>query len=96
MSDMTLDTDEFRGTAFTWQTTGLMTIQMLPSTLPVFALMGFSLLQTMAPHQWIFFSGGILVMLSGLYLLTPENHPPPDPEIPPEPPARTPREEVRV
>ena len=26
----------------------------------------------MAPHQWIFFSGGILVMLSGLYLLTPE------------------------
>jgi len=50
----------------------------------------------MAPHQWIFFSGGILVMLSGLYLLTPENHPPPDPEIPPELPARTPREAVRV
>merc|ERR1712087_572368 len=43
-----LDTDAFRGTAFTWQTTGLMTIQMLPSTLPVFMLLGFSLLQTLA------------------------------------------------
>merc|ERR1719486_826571 len=43
-----LDTDEFRGTAFTWQTTGLMTIQMLPSTLPVFALLGFGLLETFA------------------------------------------------
>ena len=47
----------------------------------------------MAPYQWIFFSGGILVMLTGLYLLTPENHPPPDPDIDPELPAR---EEVRV
>jgi len=43
-----LDTDLFRGTAFTWEVTGLMTIQMLPSTLPVFALLGFSLLQTFA------------------------------------------------
>jgi len=43
-----LDTDEFRGTAFTWSVTGLMTIQMLPTTLPVFALLGFSLLQTFA------------------------------------------------
>tara|TARA_B100000780_G_scaffold138852_1_gene97211 strand:+ start:149 stop:352 length:204 start_codon:yes stop_codon:yes gene_type:complete len=55
----------------------------------------FQELQTMAPHQWIFFSGGILVMLIGLYLLTPENHPPPE-EIDPELPVRAPREEVRV
>ena len=37
-----------RGTAFSWTVTGLMTFQMLPTTLPVFALMGFSLLQTFA------------------------------------------------
>jgi hypothetical protein len=43
-----LDSDEFRGTAFTWQTTGLMTIQMLPTSLPVFALLGFTLFETMA------------------------------------------------
>jgi len=40
--------DAFRGTAFTWQTTGLMTIQMLPTTLPVFALLGFRVFQTLA------------------------------------------------
>merc|ERR1712087_147709 len=34
-----MGTDTFRGTAFTWQTTGLMTIQMLPSTLPTFMLL---------------------------------------------------------
>ena len=43
-----LDSDEFRGTAFTWAVTGIMTVQMLPSTLPVFALLGFSLLETLA------------------------------------------------
>lgn len=43
-----LDTDQFRGTAFTWAVTGLMTIQMLPTTLPVFALLGFTLRQTFA------------------------------------------------
>merc|ERR1719331_3559242 len=43
-----LDEDEFRGTAFTWPVTGLMTIQMLPTTLPVFALLGFGLLETFA------------------------------------------------
>ena len=43
-----LDSDRFRGTAFTWAVTGLMTVQMLPSTLPVFALLGFSLLETFA------------------------------------------------
>jgi len=45
---LSLDDDEFRGTAFTWAVTGLMTIQMLPTTLPVFALLGFSLLETFA------------------------------------------------
>ena len=45
---LSLDSDKWRGTAFTWQVTGLMTIQMLPSTLPVFALLGFNLLQTFA------------------------------------------------
>lgn len=43
-----LDSDEFRGTAFTWMVTFLMTIQMLPTTLPVFALLGFSLRATFA------------------------------------------------
>jgi len=43
-----LDTDEFRGTAFTWSVTRLMTLQMLPTSLPVFALLGFSLLETFA------------------------------------------------
>ena len=41
-----LDEDEFRGTAFTWAVTGLMTVQMLPTTLPVFALLGFKLIET--------------------------------------------------
>jgi sterol desaturase/sphingolipid hydroxylase (fatty acid hydroxylase superfamily) len=44
----TLDQWRFRGTAFTWFTTLLMTIQMLPTTLPAFALLGFSLPQTFA------------------------------------------------
>lgn len=43
-----LDAWQFRGTAFTWTTTRLMTLQMLPTTLPVFALLGFNLLQTFA------------------------------------------------
>jgi len=41
-----LDEDKFRGTAFTWEVTGMMTIQMLPTVLPTYLLMGFSLLQT--------------------------------------------------
>lgn len=44
-----LDDDKFRGTAFTWQVFGLMTVQMLPTTIPVFKyLLGFSLKTTMA------------------------------------------------
>lgn len=43
-----LDSDMFRGTAFTWASTGLMTIQMLPTTLPTFALLGFSVVQTLS------------------------------------------------
>ena len=41
-----LDGDEYRGTAFSWNILGLMTIQMLPTTIPVFHLLGFSLLHT--------------------------------------------------
>jgi hypothetical protein len=41
-----LDSDPYRGTAFTWLVTGIMTVQMLPTTLPVFHLMGFSLART--------------------------------------------------
>ena len=43
-----LDSDVFRGTAFSWQVTGLMTIQMLPTALPAFALLGFNIVQSFA------------------------------------------------
>lgn len=44
-----LDEDTHRGTAFTWEVAALMTIQMLPTTIPVFKyLLGFSLPATMA------------------------------------------------
>eukprot|EP00629_Pelagomonadales_sp_RCC1024_P003540 CAMPEP_0119269864 /NCGR_PEP_ID=MMETSP1329-20130426/7093_1 /TAXON_ID=114041 /ORGANISM="Genus nov. species nov., Strain RCC1024" /LENGTH=283 /DNA_ID=CAMNT_0007269865 /DNA_START=239 /DNA_END=1090 /DNA_ORIENTATION=- len=42
-----LDEDKFRGTAFTWVVTGIMTIQMLFTTLPVFRyLLGYTLKHT--------------------------------------------------
>lgn len=43
-----LDDDEFRGTAFHWSATAIMTTQMLPSVLPTYALMGWSLPETFA------------------------------------------------
>merc|ERR1719182_386655 len=43
-----LDDDAFRGTAFHWSATAIMTTQMLPSVLPTYALMGFSLSDTIA------------------------------------------------
>ena len=43
---ITLDSDEYRGTAFSWKVLGLMTLQMIPTTIPIFHLMGFSLLST--------------------------------------------------
>lgn len=44
-----LDHDVYRGTAFTWTATFLMTIQMLPSFLPIFMLLlKFSLLQSIS------------------------------------------------
>ena len=43
-----LDDDTYRGTAFTWQVTGLMTVQMLPTVLPAWHLMGYSLASTFA------------------------------------------------
>lgn len=45
-ASLSLDHDEFRGTAFHWRATTIMTVQMLPSVLPTYALMGFSLQQT--------------------------------------------------
>jgi len=42
-----LEDDEFRGTAFSWTATGIMTAQMLPSVLPTYALMGWSVPETM-------------------------------------------------
>jgi hypothetical protein len=42
-----LDHDPYRGTAFPWFGTLIMTLQMLPSTLPAFALLGFSVPQTL-------------------------------------------------
>jgi len=43
-----LDDDEYRGTAFHWSATLIMTTQMLPSVLPTYALMGWSLPETIA------------------------------------------------
>eukprot|EP00316_Scyphosphaera_apsteinii_P005234 CAMPEP_0119334450 /NCGR_PEP_ID=MMETSP1333-20130426/87350_1 /TAXON_ID=418940 /ORGANISM="Scyphosphaera apsteinii, Strain RCC1455" /LENGTH=264 /DNA_ID=CAMNT_0007344745 /DNA_START=262 /DNA_END=1056 /DNA_ORIENTATION=+ len=43
-----LDADDFRGTAFHWHATGIMTIQMLPSVLPTYCLMGWSVPDTLA------------------------------------------------
>merc|ERR1719487_1108637 len=43
-----LDDDIYRGTAFHWSATLIMTTQMLPSVLPTYALMGWSLPETFA------------------------------------------------
>ena len=43
-----LDDDLWRGTAFHWSATLIMTTQMLPSVLPTYALMGWSLPETFA------------------------------------------------
>lgn len=63
LDDMTLKTDKrwrsgkvaqrldgrvYRGTAFTWNVTAAMTVQMLPMSLPVYRLLGFSLPATFA------------------------------------------------
>lgn len=47
-ASQSLDEDPFRGTAFHWHATGIMTIQMLPSVLPTYALMGWSVPETLA------------------------------------------------
>ena len=48
-----LNGDVFRGTAFSWMVTAMMVGQMLPTALPVFALLGFSLLETMAVQHTV-------------------------------------------
>jgi hypothetical protein len=50
-----LDNDVYRGTAFSWPSVFLMTLQMLPTTIPVFLTLGFSL-------GWTF--GFLLVSMS--------------------------------
>ena len=42
-----LNGDVYRGTAFSWPAVFLMTLQMLPSTIPLFLLLGFSLTSTL-------------------------------------------------
>ena len=43
-----LDDDDWRGTAFHWKATGIMTMQMAPSVFPTYALMGWTPLETFA------------------------------------------------
>ena len=43
-----LNADAYRGTSFSWTAVGLMTLQMLPSTIPVFHILGFSFKSTIA------------------------------------------------
>ena len=43
-----LDADKYRGTAFTWTVNALMVVQMMPTAIPAFMLMGFSFMHTMA------------------------------------------------
>jgi len=47
-ASMSLDDDAWRGTAFHWSATGIMTVQMMPSVLPTYMLMGFSLPEAFA------------------------------------------------
>ena len=47
-ASISLDHDEYRGTAFHWSATAIMTTQMLPSVLPTYMSMGFSLGETLA------------------------------------------------
>jgi len=47
-ASQSLDDDYYRGTAFHWSATLIMTVQMLPSVLPTYALMGWSLPETLA------------------------------------------------
>ena len=47
-ASQSLDGDVFRGTAFHWSATGIMTLQMLPSVVPTYMLMGWSLPETLA------------------------------------------------
>merc|ERR1719353_1596808 len=46
-ASMSLDDDDYRGTAFHWKATGIMTLQMVPTTLPTYALMGWTVPQTL-------------------------------------------------
>ena len=41
-----LDADTYRGTAFSWKVFSLMTLQMLPTAIPCFMMIGFSFFHT--------------------------------------------------
>merc|ERR1719149_428414 len=47
-ASMSLDDDAWRGTAFHWSATAIMTVQMMPSVLPTYMSMGFSLPEALA------------------------------------------------
>ena len=47
-ASMSLDDDAWRGTAFHWSATAIMTVQMMPSVLPTYMSMGFSLGESFA------------------------------------------------
>lgn len=68
-----LDEDLYRGTAFTWTVTGLMTFQMVFTTLPMFKLLGYSL-----KHTLISLVSGILVHGAVWNALHPNMHSLPD------------------
>ena len=68
-----LDDDVYRGTAFTWQVTGLMTVQMLPTVIPVFRLLGYSW-----THLWGSFLPAMLLHALVWNALHPNMHALPD------------------
>ncbi|KAJ1457538.1 hypothetical protein M885DRAFT_481355 [Pelagophyceae sp. CCMP2097] len=78
-----LDGDLFRGTGFTWPVAFLMTVQMLPTTLPIFKfVLGFSLPATMA-----FLIPGMLIHTMVWNALHPNMHALPDVTIKEGPPS---------
>ena len=68
-----LDDDLYRGTAFTWTVTGIMTFQMLWTTLPTFWLMGYKL-----KHTLMCLAPGMLLHAAVWNALHPNMHSLPD------------------
>ena len=68
-----LDDDLYRGTAFTWTVTGIMTFQMLWTTIPTFWLMGYKL-----KHTFMCLAPGMLLHAAVWNALHPNMHSLPD------------------